>query len=72
MIQIKIELIIFVAMRGLLGHYRSTGVEEMKVDKKKGYQEALKYIEEYITKSGFKLYNIMQQTRDFMFFLIKE
>ena len=68
----KIEMILYPGMQGLLFHHRSTGTEKIKLDKKNLHPEALHYIEEYINNSGFKLLDIKREASSFFVLLIKE
>ena len=71
-IKIKIEMITYPGMSATLFHHRSTGTEKIKLDKKDLHPEALRYIEEYITNSGFKLLDIERDQMAYCVFLIKE
>ena len=59
-------------MAGQLVHHSSTETKKIKIDKKDFFQEALQYIEQYVNKSGFKIFNIDSETGGVSYFLIKD
>ncbi|MFX0136697.1 MAG: hypothetical protein ACFFDN_23880 [Candidatus Hodarchaeota archaeon] len=72
MIEIKIEIIFLTRMAGQLVHHSSTETKKIKIEKKEFFQEALQYIEQYVDKSGFKIFSIDSETGGVSYFLIKE
>ena len=59
-------------MAGKLLHHSSTETKEIKIEKKKFFREALQYIEQYVTQTGFKVLNTTSETGGISYFLIKE
>lgn len=59
-------------MAGQLLHHSSTETKKIKIEKKNFFQEALQYIEQHITQTGFKVLNATSETGGIAYFLIKE
>lgn len=72
MIRLKTEIIFMTRMAGQLLHHSSTETKKIKIDKKNFFQEALQYIEQYITQTGFKVLNATSETGGIAYFLIEE
>ena len=72
MIRLKTEIIFMTRMAGQLLHHSSTETKKIKIEKKNFFQEALQYIEQYITQTGFKVLNATSETGGIAYFLIKE
>ena len=69
--KMKIETISINLLARSLSHANSTEVNTMKFEKEKFYSNALKYIEDHITKNGFDLVNVHGSDRVYVFHLIK-
>lgn len=72
MIKIKIEIIFLARMAQQLIHHNSSETKITKIEKKNFFQEALQYIEQYIDKTGFKIFSIDSEQGGISYFLIKE
>ncbi|MFX0141633.1 MAG: hypothetical protein ACFFDN_48800 [Candidatus Hodarchaeota archaeon] len=68
----KIEIIFLARMAQQLVHHSSTETKKLKIEKKNFFQEALQYIEQYVDKTGFKIFSIDSETGGVSFFLIRE
>jgi hypothetical protein len=53
-------------------HHSSIESKEIKIKKKNFFQEALKYIENHIKSTGFKVINVTSAQGGIGYFLIKE
>jgi len=54
-----------------LSHASSTGVNRVEFEKKKFYQNVLKYIEDHMTENGFDLVNVSGAEQVYVFHLVK-
>ena len=72
MIRIKTEIIFLTRMTEKLYHHNSLETKEIKINKKNYFQEALKYIEQHIDSTGFKVLNVTSAQGGIGYFLIKE
>ena len=67
----KIDTISINLLAHSLSHASSSGVKTMKFEKKGFYQEALTYMEDYMTKNGYDLVNVHGSEQIYVFHLIK-
>lgn len=68
----KTEIIYLSRTTNQLLHHSSMETKEIKIEKKKFFQEALQYIEQYIDSTGFKVLNVTSAQGGIGYFLIKE
>lgn len=71
-LRVKTEIIFLSRMTGQLLHHSSMESKELKIEKKKFFQEALQYIEQYIDSTGFKVLNVTSAQGGIGYFLIKD
>jgi hypothetical protein len=67
----KVEIISISLLAHSLNHTTSSGVESIKFEKKGFFQNALKYIEDHITKHGMDIINVHGSEQMYMYHLIK-
>ncbi|MFX0101773.1 MAG: hypothetical protein ACFFCS_19570 [Candidatus Hodarchaeota archaeon] len=66
----KIEKIVANAYQRKLFHVTSSGMKDIKMKGKEGEIEALAYIEDYVTQSGFKIESIFSGTAGVITFIL--
>lgn len=71
-IRMKTEIIYLSRTTNQLLHHNSMETKEIKIEKKKFFQEALQYIEQHIDSTGFKVINVTSAQGGIGYFLIKE
>ena len=67
----KIDIISINLLARSLSHASSSEVKTMKFEKKGFYQNALAYIEDYMTKNGYDLVNVHGSEQMYIYHLIK-
>ena len=55
-----------------LRHYSAEKIKVIEIDKKTFFTQALEYINEYVTKNGFKIINCTSEQGRMIYFLVKE
>jgi len=68
---VKIDTISINLLAHSLSHASSLGVKKIDFEKKGFYQQALAYIEDYMTKNGYDLVNVHGSEQMYVFHLIK-
>ena len=67
----KIDTITINLLARSMSHASSSEVKSMKFEKKGFYQNALTYIEDYMTKNGYDLVNVHGSEQMYVFHLIQ-
>ena len=66
------ETIVLTIMSEKLRHYKASEIKVIEIDKKVFFTQALKYINEYVTKNKFKIINATSEQNRMIYFLVKE
>jgi hypothetical protein len=70
--RLKTEIISVSKLTRSLLHITSTEVKEVRFDKDTLYQEAVQYIDQYVTQNEFRILNASSEPTGFMYFLVKD